>query len=205
MKKTLTTLFVFVLPLAFSFTARAQNTNAAASTVKQLRLSLELQDLPGREAEGSFWEVSYQWRIADRRDFDRWSGDGEDPARQNTLGILLSKQTFTRRNLSDPENRRFRISIPVNGELSERLRNAGRRQQIVWLDATVRIHDSKLGTDVVRRVNPVWGPYFYLDGNASLRMELTADGKLRWYTGSAPPWTQGGDHGLSSSRAPSPE
>jgi hypothetical protein len=172
--------------------------------LKQVTLFFELQDLPGRDAAGSTWEVSYQWRIADQRDFNQWSANGEDPAAQASLGVLLSKQSFTHRNLSNPENRRFDVSIPVNGELLERLSNAGQRSQIAWLDATVRIRDAKLGTDVIKKVTPVWGPHFYLDGTAGVRMELTPDGKLRWSTAAVPPWAGGQQQGVKKSRVPSP-
>jgi hypothetical protein len=205
MKKTLTTIFVCALLLALSpavGTKAAQDMDAKPSTLKQLTLTFELQDLPGRTAAESFWEVSYQWRIADQRDFDRWSIDGEDQAAQNSLGVLLSKNSFTRRNLSDIESRRFSVSVPVKGELFKRMRNAGQRPQIVWLNATVRIRDGKLGTDVVKRVNPVWGPYFYRQGTAHLRIELTKKGTIQWFTSNTTPQGRGKQTGVSVSRIP---
>lgn len=181
----------------------AQEPSDASSTPKQLTLTFELQDLPGRAAPGSTWEVFYQWRIADQKDFDRRVGVAEGATAATGLGVLLSKQSFTRRNLSAPENRRFSVSVPVSGELLERLRRAGQRPQIVWLDATVRIRDAKLGMDVIKKVNPVWGPAFYREGAASLRMELTPEGKLRWFTTTTPPWA-GGQRPGAKIRSPLP-
>ncbi len=205
MKKSVASLFVLALLSVFSTaTARAQNRTDASSTPKQMTLTFELQDLPGRDTAGSRWEVSYQWRIADQRDFDRWSINGEDPAQQAGVGILLSKQSFARRNLSAPDGRRFDIAIPLKGEALERVRNAGQKAQVVWLDATVRIHDAKLGTDVIKKVHPVWGPRFHREGVYNLRMELTAEGKLRWFTTATPPWAAGQQQGVKKARTPTP-
>lgn len=208
MKNALTVRFVFILLLAVSFTAgtmATQNRSSVPSIPQNLTLTFELQDLPGGNVAGSFWEVSYQWRIADKSDFDKWSRDGEDLILQNSLGILLSKGAFTRPNLLSPEDRRFIVSVPVRGKLSELLRNGDRRPQIVWLDASVRIHDANLGIDVIKTVNPVWGPYFYRVGTASVRIELTQTGKLQWYTGDNPPWLLNEKDGLSTSRVPIPK
>jgi hypothetical protein len=206
MKNILTAILVLALLPALSHATRGaapQEANAPA-TPKQVTLTLELQDLPGRDAPGSVWEVSYQWRIADQQEFDRWSAAGEDPAAQAGVGTLLSKQSFARRNLSTPEGRRYNVSVPVRGELLERLRNAGRRPQVIWLDATVRVRDAKLGTDVIKRVNPAWGPRFASEGTASVRMELTAEGKLRWFTTAAPPWAGAQRRGERKTKVPSP-
>lgn len=205
MNKTFTTTSVLALLLILSSAAGAQSRGGAPATVKHLTLTFELDDMPGRDSPGSFWQVAYEWRIADSKDFDRWARDGENPAKESAVGSLLSKHSFRRRNLSDARSRRFTVSVPVKGELLERLQNAGRRQQIVWLDAVVRIHNGKLGTNVVKKVNPAWGPYFYREGNAFVRMEVTDEGKLQWYTGGAPPWAEGDNHGLKISRTPSPK
>lgn len=207
MRNSFSRILGFILLLAITPPLQAggrQDTNNSSSTPKQVTLLFELQDLPGRESTGSTWEVSYQWRIADQQDFNRWSANGENPSEQATLGILLSKQSFTRRNLSNSANRRFNISIPVKGDLLQRLRSVEQRRQIVWLDATVRVHDAKLGIDVVKKVTPVWGPRFYRDGISSVRIDLTPDGKLRWFTTDVPPWAAGPQQGVRKSRTPSP-
>ena len=207
MRHPLSKLFAFILLLTMTPALQAgniQDSDNSLSTPRQVTLFFELQDFPGRDTAGSTWEVSYQWRIADQQDFNQWSANGENPSEQATLGILLSKQSFARRNLSNSANRRFNISIPVKGDLLERLRNAGQRRQIVWLDATVRIHDAKLGTDVVKKVTPVWGPRFYRDGISSVRIDITPDGKLRWFTTDVPPWAAGQQQGVKKNRVRSP-
>lgn len=180
--------------------AIAQTTGNSSPVPKHATLTLELQDLPGRDAPGSVWEVSYEWRIADERAFDEWSADGENALRQAKPGALLSKGSFARRNLSRPENRRFSISVPIAGEVLERMRAAEQHRQIVWLDATIRIHDAKLGIDLIRKVSPAWGPRFYRDGIASVQMEMTAQGKLQWFTTAIPPWADKQSGGMKINR-----
>lgn len=208
MKKILTavsTLLTLTVVLFAADAAVSQTTGGPPTTAKRLTLTFELKDLPGREVAGSYWEVSYQWRIADRREFDRWAAAGEDPVAMSRLGLLLSKDSFRKEDLSNSRRRNFRATVPVKGELLERLRDAGRRQQIVWLDAVVKVHDARLRADVIKKVNPVWGPNFYLDGNAHLRMELTGEGRLVWHTTSTPPWSAPDGRALKSARVPSPE
>jgi hypothetical protein len=193
---------VLLLTLSLTATTMAagyrQDAGDEPSPLKHLTLTFELQDLPGLKAAGSFWEVSYQWRIADKKEFDRWSREGENLARQNSVGVVLSKKSFVHYNLSDQANRRFSLSVKVDGELRKRLQNAGRQPVIVWLDANVRIHDGELGTDIITRVNPAWGPNFYRTGSANVRMNLTKSGTLRWTTKDVPPWTSGTQEARSS-------
>lgn len=205
MKTTLTSIAVLTLLLVLSPSAKAQDRGGTGSTVERLTLTFELGELPGHGTGKSRWEVSYQWRIADQKEFMQWSMQGEDPAKQDNVGVLLSKQSFMRRNLTNPSRRRFSTSVPVRGDLLERIQNAGQRQQIVWLDAVVRVHDDKLGREVIKRVNPAWGPTFYQHGNANLRMELTDDWKLQWYTSATAPWADNKKAVLRTVRTPSPK
>lgn len=199
-------LFVLALALALAGAVPARGAQDADNSTPVLKLAtllFELQDLPGRDAAGSLWEVSYQWRIADQQDFDQWLANGENPAEISRLGVLLSRQSFARRNLSSADARRFQISIPVKGDLLSRLRNTGQRRQVILLDATVRIHDARLGIDVVKKMTPVWGPRFYRDGIARVRMELTPEGAFRWFTADVGPWAGGGQgQGVKRTRIP---
>lgn len=172
--------------------AGAQKTDGASSSPPgNLTLIFELQDLPGIKQAESYWEVSYQWRIADQREFEQWSEAGEDTATLDNVGTLLSRQTFKLSGLSETRNRRFEVSVPVKGMLLKQLSEAGRRPQVVWLDAAVRIYDAKLNRDVFRRVNPAWESHSYREGVSHVRIELLPDGKLRWSTAATPPWATG--------------
>jgi hypothetical protein len=203
MKKIITKTYVFFLLLMLwqaDATVSAQKLGSnAGSPPSELSLVLELQDLPGLNAAGSYWEVSYQWRIANQKDFDRWSEQGEDT--KMPVGMMLSKDSFKRGNLSSYENRRFEISIPVKGELRRQLHNAERQPQVLWLDATMRIHDATLGTDIIKKINPVWGPRrFYHDGKANVRIELMNNGRVRWSTSPTPPWVKRDPQNVLNSR-----
>jgi hypothetical protein len=170
---------------------KAQSTGAdVVQPPEQLKLLLELQDLPGRDSPDSVWEVSYQWRIADRKAFEEWSMNGEDPAKESNVGELLSKQSFQRRNLSSLENRQIRISVPLTGDLLERLSGSEQRNQIVWLQALVRISNPKLNIDVVSKVNPVWPWPRFKDGSTYVYMRLSPQ-RVFSFT-SRPPGDAGG-------------
>lgn len=183
--------FALLLLATLAPALRAAGVQTPDAPPKNLTLAFELQDLPGIEEAGSFWEVSYQWRIADRQEFNRWSNAGEDPAALSGFGMLLSSQSFKLSGLSESRNRRFEVSVPVKDRLLEQLSEPDRRPQVVWLYAIMRIHDAKLGTDVIRRVNPAWGPNFYREGVSRVRIELMPDSKLRWSTSATPPWVAG--------------
>jgi hypothetical protein len=172
--------FVLVVVLALSSSAALRGASArqAAPTPKAATISIELDELPGRDSAGSYWEVTYQLRIADQDPFINWSEGGEDPEEQNKLGILVSKNSFTRRDLSRPENRRFSVSIPLAGELLARFRAAGQRKQYVWMDGMARIHDAKLGRDFVMKIGPVWGPRRFVTGIYNVHLDLSQSGEL---------------------------
>jgi hypothetical protein len=171
--------FVLVVVLALSSASpRGARARQAAPAPKEAAISIELDELPGRDSAGSYWEVSYQLRIADQDPFISWSEGGEDPDEQNKLGILISKNSFTRRDLSRPENRRFSVSVPLTGELRARFRDAGRRKQYVWMDGVARIHDAKLGRDFVMKLGPAWGPRRLVTGVYNVHLELSEAGEL---------------------------
>jgi hypothetical protein len=149
---------------------------------KMLTLLFEL-DLPGSAARGSLWEVAYEWRVADEREFfQRKAGGGGDSQQPRTFGLLLSKNSFSRAELASADDRRYRVSIPLTDELLERFSDVERRPQMFWLDATVRIKDAKLGLDVVKKVNPVWGDERLRGGLAKVKLQLDADGSFSWTT-----------------------
>ncbi|HEY9405358.1 MAG TPA: hypothetical protein VIQ24_22095 [Pyrinomonadaceae bacterium] len=140
----------------------------------------ELQDLPGRDDPRSLWELTYQWRIADGRAFSEWVSTGMDSTKESQVGILISKQSFTRRDLSKAENRQFKITVPVAGELFERLSESTQRNQAIWVDATVHIYDAKLNRQIIERVNPAWRWPGFKDGSARVVMQITPLGSWSW-------------------------
>lgn len=170
---------ILILLSALPLGARAQQSGGVAIP-KEAVISIELDDLPGRNSEGSYWEVSYELRIVDQNSFIKWSEGGEDPKAQSNLGVVISKNSFARRNLSRPENLRFRVAVPLTGALLERFRHAGQNKQYVWMDGTVRIHDATLGRDFVTKLGPVWGPKRFITGLYNVHVELSPQGELGW-------------------------
>ena len=174
----ITLVVVLMLSLAASPRATRAQQGSSAAPPKEATISIELDELPGRDTAGSYWEVSYQLRIADQDAFIKWSDGGEDPNEQNNLGILISKNSFTRRDLARAENRRFNLPVPLTGALLERFRNAGQHKQYVWMDGLARIHDAKLGRDFVMKLGPVWGPKRFTTGVYNVHLELSPAGEL---------------------------
>jgi hypothetical protein len=172
-------LFALVLVGSSASLRGAHARQAAPPTPKAVDISIELDELPGRNSPGSYWEVSYQLRIADEDAFIRWSDGGENPDEQEKLGIVISKKSFTRRDLARLENLRFSASVPLTGELLERFRNAGRRQQHVWMDGSARIHDAKLGRDFFIKLGPAWGPRRFVTGTYNVQLALSETGELQ--------------------------
>ena len=185
---------ILIALLCLTTGVKAQSAGAAlVQPPEQLKLLLELQDLPGRDSPDSIWEVSYQWRIADKKAFEEWTANGEDLAKESTVGELLSKQSFQCRNLSSLENRQSRISVPVTGDLLKRLSGSEQRNQVVWLHAIVRIRDAKLDIDVMHKVNPVWPWPRFKDGSTYIYMRLNPQGLFSFM--SRLPGDNGGDGG----------
>lgn len=174
-------IFILTALLCLAPGVNAQSTGAAVvQPPEQLKLLLELQDLPGRDSPDSVWEVSYQWRIADRKAFEEWAQNGEDPVNESNVGELLSKDSFQRSNLNSLENRQIRISVPVAGDLLKRLSGSEQRHQILWLNAIIRISNPKLKIDVIRKVNPVWPWPRFKDGSTYVYMRLGPEGKFTY-------------------------
>jgi hypothetical protein len=166
--------------IAFAGVAKSQSAAPAYSPPKEFTLVLELVDLPGRDDPKSKWEVSYEFRIADGDEFSEWASGRMDPAKRANVGLLLSKQSFTRGSLNSADGRRFSTSIPVTGNLLERLSNGGHRGQAIWLDATVRVRDAKLGKDFVERVNPAWRWPRFSSGSFRVALEVSPEGLWSW-------------------------
>jgi hypothetical protein len=171
-------LFFAIVLLASSSPLRAARARQAVPTPKAVTVTIELDELPGRESPGSYWEVSYQLRIADEDAFDRWANGGENPQEQEKLGVVVSKNSFTRRDLSRPENLRYSVSVPLTGELLARFRNNAQRKQQVWMDGTARIHDAKLGRDFFIKLGPTWGPRRFVTGTYNVHLALSDAGEL---------------------------
>src|SRR5229473_4849395 len=118
----------------------------------EIKLILEVEELPGRENPKSFWEAGYEIRIVDWRaivERTRTGGDVGD------AGLLLLQSSFAHRSLSE-ENRRLAVALPVNGSLLERLKQQPQNPQAFSLRSTVRLYDAQLDRNYAFKVDRVW-------------------------------------------------
>lgn len=155
---------------------------------QRLTLLFELLNLPPGFTGESKWELSYEWRIANASDLEKFPQGKINPQNKESLTALLSKSSVTLSDLTTPASRRYSVSIPVEGNLRRRLSNSKEQPQVVLLEVAVRVHDPKLGINVIRTLNPVWPAASHRTGEMKVRMEVTPDGDFRWFTGEKPPW-----------------
>src|SRR5207237_9113879 len=84
----------------------------------EIRLILKVEEMPGIENPKSFWEGTYEIRVVDWSTIVERTKSGSDAG---DAGLVLLQSSFTRRSLSENENRRLTVSLPVNGHLLEHL------------------------------------------------------------------------------------
>lgn len=169
----------FVLLVAAFLTAQ-QNPNKqadrkAAESSKvptQITLVLEVTELSGSETAGSFWEGTYELRVAD------WSEVVEKTKAGDTgnTGEILVRSSFPRRALNDKDHRRIEISIPVEGLLLDRLQRESLRAQAFLLRSKIRAYDGKLDQNYVFELNRIWQSAWFPEGEAKIAISLKPDG-----------------------------
>ena len=142
---------------------------------KELKLQLELNELPGGATEDSFWEVSYEWQITNRSDYDEAVEVGRKPP-----GLLLKKKSFHLDDLSKKDQRQVQITVPVKGKLLDRILGYKKKPQVLWLTATVRIHDPRLRSDPSRQLHTAWRLSAYPEGVTVVRVNVSFMGDIDW-------------------------
>lgn len=122
--KILCTVFLFGLLLAVDGFSQAKkeesNTAPKAATIK-----ITLLDLPGGNLEKSKWEVAYELRIFNEKEFYEAvkSGKLKQMDTEEKLGVLIGKGNFTKNALSKNENREVVLTVPLDEEIQAKLKN----------------------------------------------------------------------------------
>lgn len=160
---------VFGITLLFCLAVSAQ---AQTNAPKNLTLVLKLDSMPGIENPKSFWEVSYDWRIADKKLLDEMTVAGS----QNKIGETVIKGSAERRNLSQMENRLIEIVVPVKDSLQDKIKNQENNPQIFLLDAKIRVFDAKTNKTTVFSYSPAWFLKLFPDGYAEISFNIRDDG-----------------------------
>jgi hypothetical protein len=137
-----------------------------------IKLILELEELPGRDNPKSFWEAGYEIRVVDWRTIVEKTKAGED---FSDAGLLLTKSSFAHRSLLDNDNRRLIVALPVTGALLERLQQQ-QNSQAFSLRSAVRLYDAQLDRNFAFRVDRVWQFKLFPDGEATITIKIKPDG-----------------------------
>lgn len=152
------------------------NSRAAINNQSKLpvdiKLRLEVAELPGQNNPKSFWEAGYEVRIVDWRtivEVTKAGGNVKD------TGFTIAQSSFERRGLSR-ENSRYLISIPVKGAVLQRLEQQSQTPQAFLLVSTVRVYDAQLDRNFTFQVDRVWQFKLFPDGEASITIKIAPDG-----------------------------
>ena len=139
----------------------------------EIKVILRVDDLPGANNPGSFWEGVYEIRVADWHTIVEKTNSG---AKVEDSGAVILQSSFSRRVLSDKGNRTVVISIPVTGSLSERLQQQPKNPQAFLLSSTVRLFDAQLARNYTLKVDRIWRFKQFLDGEATITIRIEPDG-----------------------------
>ena len=152
--------------------SKATKVAEQAKPPEEITLIVAVEEMPGISNAKSFWEGSYEIRVADWKTVvaKTKSGGLQD------LGSVISQQSFSQRPLSEKDNRHARISVPVKGPLLERLQQQTRNPQAFLLRATVRVFDAQLDQNFAIELNRVWEAKLFPDGEATITIKIEPDG-----------------------------
>lgn len=138
----------------------------------EIKLILEVEDLPGIKNPKSFWEGFYELRVVD------WKVVVEKTKSGGIQGIgeVLFQLSFPRRTFLEKGNRHLKISVPVTGSLLERLQQQPHNPQAFLLRSTVRLFDAQLKRNYTFQIDRVWELKLFPDGEATIAITIEPDG-----------------------------
>lgn len=172
MKKHLFVLISLILLLS-NLAAGSTTVNELKNLPPKVSFTLVLEELPGFDVPESFWEVSYDWRIADSKEYNEKSQLQNDVV---TIGDVLAKSSATLRNLKQPNNRILHVEVPVEGNLAQRLRSESQNPQVFLLRANLRIYDAKIKKTIIHFVARASDFKFFPDGKALISIKVRENG-----------------------------
>ena len=157
---------------------------------RQLQFLFKLEAHPKLNEPGSLWVITYELRVSDRASYSQWDMSASKQLARPELGVLLQKNSFTRRDLADDKNREILINLPIipGSELFNRFRKIKKEAQVVWMNLTIEINDKTSTIKLVKEVRPSWDlRYFIKDTTGKVIMAVSPDGDLKWRTTDKPP------------------
>jgi hypothetical protein len=152
----------------------AGKTQPARSTVPaNIKLVIEVEEMPGRDNAGSFWEAGYEIRLVDWRTVVERTKSGVE---LDDAGISLIHSSFEHKSLSEKDSRRLVVILPVKGKLLERLREQAHNPQAFSLRSSVRLYDAQLDRHYTFKVDRVWQFELFPNGEAAISINIKPDG-----------------------------
>lgn len=139
----------------------------------EIKVILNVDELPGIDNPKSFWEGTYEIRLADWRTIVEKTKSGSDVAES---GVVILQSSFAHRSFSPRENRTLIISIPVVGSVSDRLQQQPQNPQAFLLKSTVRLFDAQLDKNIALKVDRIWRFRLFPDGEATISIKIKPDG-----------------------------
>ncbi|MEA2204986.1 MAG: hypothetical protein QOE77_1762 [Blastocatellia bacterium] len=141
----------------------------------EIKLILRVDDMPGIDNAKSFWEATYEIRVADWQTIVERTKAGQDP---EETGLTIFQSSFAHLDLAEKKNRNVVISVPVAGVLLERLQQQSQKPQAFLLRSSVRFFDARLDRNFALKVNRIWRFKLFPDGEAAIAIRIEPDGSF---------------------------
>jgi len=150
-----------------------QKPTPQTSLPASIKLTIEVEEMPGFDKAGSFWEAGYEIRLVDWRTIVERTKSGADLA---DAGIPLIQSSFSHKLLAGKENRRLLVTLPVKDDLFQRLQNQKDNPQSFSLRSSVRLYDAQLDRNYTFKVDRVWQIKLFPEGDAHISIKIKPDG-----------------------------
>lgn len=183
---------------------------SAPEIPKAATIEIILLTAPGIDAEGSRWEIAYEFRIINEAAYEaayfeaRKQGKSEGIGRR--VGELI-READVKQLLRPAENHKFVLQIPFSPEIQERLKNQPRDRvkvppgletreankssqeqeskfQTFMFYSVINIYDARLRKNILIQVPQTWDFANYLDARFGFKIEINNDGSYSWKTSS---------------------
>jgi hypothetical protein len=138
-----------------------------------IKLTIEVEEMPGFDKPGSFWEAGYEIRLVDWRTIVERTKTGTD---LSDAGTTLVQSSFAHKLLSAKDNRRLVVMLPVKNMLLQRLQDQANNPQAFSLRSSVRLYDAQLDRNFTFKVDRVWQFKLFPDGEAGISIKIKPDG-----------------------------
>jgi hypothetical protein len=167
---------------------KSESAKATTKLPAEIKLILQVADMPGIENAKSFWEGTYEIRVADWKTIVDRTKAGQDP---EETGLTILQSSFARLSLAEKKSRSVVIAVPVSGALLERLQQQSQNPQAFLLRSSVRFFDAKLDRNFALKVNRIWRFNLFPDGEAAIAIRIAPGGSFS-INGPVPKGTPGG-------------